>query len=139
MKHIVCERQFRAKPIRAEMTVTDSGVQVGLFGGDKPHIGAVGIVDPARKVTVTQFEDHREGILCQQWCEAFAKAGYIPAVVSAGVHYDNASKEEIRQVVRLCGELLEEALNNFMLLDSSDDTIAPTIIVPGGFVRYGST
>ena len=47
MKHLVCERRFRGKPITAELTVTNGGVQVGLFGGDKPHIGAVGIVDPA--------------------------------------------------------------------------------------------
>ena len=25
-----------------DATVTDGGVQIGLFGGDKPHIGAVG-------------------------------------------------------------------------------------------------
>lgn len=110
MKRIICEQQFRGKPIRAQMTVTDSGVQVSLFGGDKPHIGAVGIVDPAGRITVTQFEDHREGILCQQWCEAFAKNGHIPAVVLAGVHYDNASKEEIVQIMEWCKKLLTECL-----------------------------
>ena len=112
MKHIVCERQFREKSITAELTVTNCGMQVGLFGGDKPHIGAVGILDPAGKTTVTQFEEHREGVLCQQWCEALAKAGHIPAVMSAGVHYDNVSKEEIVQIVRLCNELLKDMLDN---------------------------
>ena len=46
MKHFTGERMFRGKPITAEMTATDCGVQVGLYGGDTPHIGAVGIVDP---------------------------------------------------------------------------------------------
>lgn len=112
MKHIVCERQFRGKSITVELTVTNCGMQVGLFGGDKPHIGAVGILDLAGKTTVTQFEEHREGVLCQQWCEALAKAGRIPAVMSAGVHYDNVSKEEIVQIVRLCNELLKDMLDN---------------------------
>ena len=112
MKHIVCERQFRGKSITAELAVTNCGMQVGLFGGDKPHIGAVGILDPAGKTTVIQFEEHREGVLCQQWCEALAKAGRIPAVMSAGVHYDNVSKEEIVQIVRLCDELLKDMLDN---------------------------
>lgn len=112
MKHIVCERQFRGKSITAELTVTNCGMQVGLFGGDKPHIGAVGIVNPAGKIMVTQFEEHREGVLCQQWCEALAKAGRIPAVMTAGVHYDNVSKEEIVQIVRLCNELLKDMLDN---------------------------
>lgn len=112
MKHIVCERQFRGKSITAELAVTNCGMQVGLFGGDKPHIGTVGILDPAGKTTVIQFEEHREGVLCQQWCEALAKAGRIPAVMSAGVHYDNVSKEEIVQIVRLCNELLKDMLDN---------------------------
>ena len=113
MKHVTCERMFRGKPITAEITVTDCGVQVGLYGGDKSHIGAVGIVDPTGKITVKQFEGHKEGVLCQQWCEALAKIVNCPVVVTAGVHYDNASKEEILQIVRLCGELLKEGTSQF--------------------------
>ena len=109
MKHFTGERMFRGKPITAEMTATDCGVQVGLYGGDTPHIGAVGIVDPDGNITVTQFEGHKEGVLCRQWCEALAKTAHCPAVVSAGVHYDQASREETLQIVRLCGELLQEA------------------------------
>lgn len=108
MKHFNCERMFRGKPITAEITVTDCGVQVGLYGGDKPHIGAVGVADPAGKITVTQFEGHKEGCLCQQWCETLFEAVNCPVVVTAGVHYDNACKEEILQIVQFCGELLQE-------------------------------
>lgn len=112
MKTFHAERTFRGKIIAADATITDSGVQIGLFGGDKPHIGAVGVLDPAGKIMVTQFGTHREGILCQQWCEALAKAGCIPAVVSAGVHYDNVGKDEIEQIVQLCDELLKDTLDN---------------------------
>ena len=34
MKHFTHEQMFRGKPITAEITVTDCGVQVGLYGGD---------------------------------------------------------------------------------------------------------
>ena len=111
MKTFHAERIFHEKNITVDVTATDGGVQIGLFGGDKPHIGAVGIVDPTGKITVTQFERHKEGILCQQWCDALAKAGRAPAVVSAGVHYDKASKEEIVQIVQLCNELLKDMLD----------------------------
>lgn len=110
MKHVTCERMFRGKSITAELTVTDCGVQVGLYGGDKPHIGAVGIVDHAGKISVTQFEGHKEGVLCQQWCEALFKAANCPVVVTAGVHYDNASKEDILQIMEQCAELLAETM-----------------------------
>ena len=95
MKTFHAERTFRGKNIMVDATVTDGGVQIGLFGGDKTHIGAVGIVNPAGKITVTQFERHKEGILCQQWCDALAKA----------------SKEEIAQIVQLCNELLKDMLD----------------------------
>lgn len=111
MKTFHAERTFRGKNIMVDATVTDAGIQIGLFGGDKPHIGAVGILAPDGNITVTQFENHREGTLCQQWCEALAKAGHAPAVVSAGVHYDNASKEEIVQIIQLCYELLKNMLD----------------------------
>lgn len=65
MKNFTFERMFRGKSITSELTVTDCGVQVESYGGDKPHIGAVGIVDPNGKITVKQFEGHREEILCQ--------------------------------------------------------------------------
>ena len=107
MKHFTHEQMFRGKPITAEITVTDCGVQVGLYGGDKPHIGAVGVADPAGKITVTQFEGHKEGGLCQHWCEELSKAVNCPVVVSAGIHYDNASKKEILQVVEISNVLLE--------------------------------
>ena len=116
MKTFHAERTFRGKIITADAIVTDSGVQVGLFGGDKSHIGAVGILELDGKTTVTEFEWHKESILCWQWCEALAKVGYTPAVVSAGVHYDNAGKEEIVQIVNLCRELLEEVLNQLQNL-----------------------
>ena len=41
MKTFHAERIFRGKNIMVDATVTDSGVQIGLFGGDKTHIGAV--------------------------------------------------------------------------------------------------
>ena len=34
MKHFTHEQMFRGKPITAEITVTDCGVQGGLYGGD---------------------------------------------------------------------------------------------------------
>ena len=106
MKHFTHKQMFRGKPITAEITVTDCWVQVGLYGGDKPHIGAVGIAAPDGKITVTQFEGHKEGVLCQQWCETLFEAANCPVVVSAGIHYDNASKEEILQVVEISNVLL---------------------------------
>ncbi len=114
MKHFTCESMFRGKPITAEITVTDCGIQVGLYGGDKSHIGAVGIVDHTGKISITQFEGHKEGILCQQWCEVLFKTVNCPIVMSAGVHFDNISKEDILQIMKQCSGLQNEVINYFL-------------------------
>lgn len=110
MKYLTCERRLRGRPITATAIVTGAGVQIGLYGGDQSHIGAVGVVDPAGEITIKQFETHKEGILCRRWCDALARAGIRPVVLSAGVHYDNACKEEITQILQVCEELLAELL-----------------------------
>lgn len=112
MRTVHAERTFRAKTIVADAIVTDAGVQIVLFGGDKPHIGAVGILAPDGNITVTEFEGHKEGILCHRWCVELAKAGCTPAVISAGIHYDNAGNEEIIRVVQLCEKLLQDVLDD---------------------------
>lgn len=84
MKHFTHEQMFRGKPITAEITVTDCGVQVGLYGGDKPHIRSSRSCRSCWKITVTQFEGHKKGGLCQHWCEELFKAVNCPVVVSAG-------------------------------------------------------
>lgn len=105
-----CEREFRTRIIAAEVVITEGGVQIGLYGGDRPHIGAVGVLDPEGQITVRQFETHQEGCLCRSWCKALAQRGIQPAVVAAGVHYDAASRDEISQVLTLCAELQNEVL-----------------------------
>lgn len=108
MNHFCYERTFRGKRISAVVWVTDAGVQVGLYGGDRPHIGAVGLVSPSAETAVTQFPGHQECILCEQWCSTLAQAGLRPLSMAAGVHYDHAIRQEIQQIVAQCQELLEE-------------------------------
>lgn len=77
------------KKITAELTRLDQGVQVLVAGGDLSHVGAVSIVDPEGHITTTQFPGHRDGVVSRRWAEALAETGNIPAVVTAGIHYDN--------------------------------------------------
>lgn len=107
MKRVTFCRAYREREIIADVTITESGISTLLYGGDLPHIGAVGVADGAGKIEIHQFPGHKEGLLCQSWCRRLAAAGG-PVVVSAGVHYDHATAEDIAAVVALSGELLEE-------------------------------
>lgn len=110
MNHFELTEMLFEKTVTAAVTQLDQGVQVTLFGGELPHIGAVSIVSPAGEITTQQFPGHKEGILSESWAAALSDAGYRPAVVAAGIHYDHLSREGIAAVVDLSAQLLDETL-----------------------------
>lgn len=112
MKQFKLLREFCGKEIAALVIQVPGGIHISLYGGDLPHIGAVGIVDPTGGFSITQFPDHREGILCKQYCAALSKAGFCPAVVEAGIHYDKLDRDGISCVLSLTDEILNEILRN---------------------------
>ena len=112
MRQAEYERTFRNRRITVRLLQLAEGVQVALYGGDRPHIGAVGIADPEGTCTVTEFPGHREGVLCEAWTRALARAGFCPAVVTAGIHYDLLDRDGIRSVLSLADDLLQEILRD---------------------------
>ncbi|MCD7863405.1 MAG: hypothetical protein LUG61_07820 [Lachnospiraceae bacterium] len=98
------------EPLTADILILSAGVEVNLYGGCLPHIGAVSIVDPERNLTTTQFPTHKDGVVSAKWARTIADAGYLPVTVIAGIHYDNLTKEEIAVVVEATDEMLKEAL-----------------------------
>lgn len=105
-------RTVLGAPLTARVQVVDCGVRAEIYGGTRPHIGAVSMAGPEGDVTTTQFPAHRDGAVSARWAQALAGAGLRPAVVLAGIHYDNLSPEGIRQVLEGSEGLLQEVLHH---------------------------
>lgn len=114
MEAFELHRSYLEKDICAQVLCLSRGVHISLYGGDLAHIGAVGIVDPAGSCSVTEFPHHREGVICEKWTAALAAALLYPAVVEAGIHYDNLDKAGIQTVLDLTDSLLEEVLRRLV-------------------------
>lgn len=97
-------------PLTARLQPLDGGMRAEIYGGTRPHIGAVSIAGPDGKVSTTQFPAHRDGVVSARWAGALAAAGYRPAVVLAGIHYDHLDRAGIDQVVQATEHLLHQAL-----------------------------
>lgn len=110
MRQFELRRSYRGRDIVAQVLQLPQGVHISLYGGDLPHIGAVGIAAPEENRTVTQFPGHREGLVCEKWIEALSAAGFCPAVVEAGIHYDELSREGIAAVLAVTDDLLNKTL-----------------------------
>ena len=110
MKQFELRGSYRGRDIVAQVLQLPQGVHVSLYGGDLPHIGAVGLVTPEGDCTITQFPDHKEGVVCEKWITALSAIGYCPAVVVAGIHYDELDRKGIAAVLAVTDDLLNRTL-----------------------------
>lgn len=111
MRHFQLTCELFDREITAEILCLEQGLHVSIFGGDLPHIGAVSIVALDGVCSTVQFPEHRDGAVSERWARALACAGYCPAVVEAGIHYDQISKQGIAAVLSLTDKMLDDALN----------------------------
>ena len=98
------------KTIYVQMTQTDEGIQVLVAGGDKSHVGAVTAVDKdGRKHTLT-LPGHKETVIAEKWADAIFAESRVPVVVTAGIHFDDITSEQIKMVLQTTDELLSDML-----------------------------
>ena len=111
MSELQLERTVLGETIYARVTAFDVGIHVSICGGQLSHIGAVSIVSPDGSIETTQFPGHKDGVISELWASALAQNGIFPAVVEAGIHYDNVNREQIAQIVAATDEMLRELLS----------------------------
>ena len=90
---------------------TGQGINVLIEGGDQGHIGAVGIAGPGMETKVLTFPGHREDVISRKWATVLAAKYNAPVVVNAGIHFNQITKEEIQEVLRI----LEKELERFLI------------------------
>ena len=89
-------------------------------GGEKPHIGAVAMAQarPSLKnphatsatASVFAYVGHKEDDLAKATAEILAAALKTHVVVTAGIHWDNLTKEGIQQVIHNSETLVDMIL-----------------------------
>jgi hypothetical protein len=103
-------------------------VLVAVWGGEKPHIGAVAVAQPRPslkdpKVTsatasVFSYVGHKEDDLAKAAAEILAAALNTHVVVTAGIHWDNLTQAGIQKVIAhsqiLVDLILERIVSSFL-------------------------
>ncbi len=103
-----------------EAALTPGGVSINLFGGERPHVGAVALCfpwplasDPAKIETtaaVLPLPGHKDGELAGEVAKKIARACHLPVAVVAGLHIDNAQPQEIEGLVEASHRAAEELI-----------------------------
>jgi hypothetical protein len=89
-------------------------ILVSIWGGTRPHIGAIGIAVPRhslknpKKWSATSsnftFPGHKEDTLVKKISERLATQLRKNVVVTAGIHWDNISPQEIKIIETILTE-----------------------------------
>ena len=91
-----------------------------IHGGEKPHIGCSVLSVPRPSLTgdgnisctssVINVTGHKDEYICRMVSESIASALGMTAVCSGGVHIDNISEEEIREIIETVKNMIGELL-----------------------------
>jgi hypothetical protein len=104
--------------LEASVRCVGDDLLVAVWGGDKPHIGAVAVAQPRPSLnsphgrigataSVICLLGHKEDDFAKAAAERLAAALNRPVVVSAGMHWDGISREGIDRVMENAGELVD--------------------------------
>lgn len=98
-------------PISCRLEILDAGIHVLLTGGCRTHIGAFSSAVLDGSVETRVFPGHKDHFVSEPWAKSLAAKTGQPVLVVCGIHYDNASKDEICQIMKATDEMLSDLLN----------------------------
>ena len=97
---------------------------VSIWGGTRPHIGAMGIAIPRpslknqKKWSATSssftFVGHKEDTLAKKISEKLAARLRRNVVVTAGIHWDGITSNEIKTIQNLTQRLSDQILKKIL-------------------------
>lgn len=120
----IVDTQTGAYDIHAAVRFIGKDVLVAVWGGDRPHIGAVAVAQPrpslrdpnltSATASVYCFLGHKEDALAKAVATALAAKLNTQTVVTAGIHWDNLDEEGIRTVTANSLLLTDLILNRIL-------------------------
>ncbi len=113
--------------LEANVRLIGKDLLIAIWGGEKPHIGAVSVAQPrpslkdpnitSATASVICLLSHKEDELAKAASEILSATLKTTVVVTAGIHWDNLGKAGIQQVIQnseiLVDLILEKIASTF--------------------------
>ena len=94
---------------------------VAIWGGEKPHIGAVAVAQPrpslkdhrltSSTASVFCYPGHKDDIVAKDAAEKISSAINTNVTVTVGIHWDNINESEIERVLKNSRQLVITIIN----------------------------
>jgi len=109
-----------AYDLTANVRLIGQDLLVAVWGGEKPHIGAVAVAQPrpslkdpdmtSATASVICYVGHKEDQLVKASAEIIAAVLNTRVVVTAGIHWDNLDQDAIETILKNSKDLVEMIL-----------------------------
>lgn len=103
-------------------TITEEGLVAQIFGGEKPHLGAVAISTPRPSLAdpeqvscntiVIPLPGHKDDQIAKPVAEEIAKVWGSQVLTVVGIHVDNAGEKDIKKLIDNCHMVKSELLES---------------------------
>ncbi len=95
---------------------------VAVYGGDAHHIGGVAVAYPTPShyrnattvsVSTLTLPGHKDYVVANTAAERICKVLGAPTIVTVGIHYDNATKQDIDEIISVVETLVQDAISHY--------------------------
>ena len=107
--------------VEAEAVRIGPDILVYVWGGERPHIGAVAaaqprpsLADPSKTsatASILSYVGHKEDGVAREMAEAISARFKTNAVVTAGIHWDDLPADGIQIIVNRCREITVKVID----------------------------
>ena len=118
---ITLTKNFKTHVINCSATQMGKDLNVSIYGGELPHIGAVALGIPraslenenkiSSSVSVLTITGHKEDVIVQKSAKILSSTLNCTVVVSCGIHIDNITFDDIQGLNLIVFDLVNELIS----------------------------
>lgn len=119
---MILERKAGRHSIFLEAKDIGKDLLITIYGGDEHHLGGVSVAYETRShyrdastvsVSTLTFPGHKDYIVANSASEQICKALQRSVIVTTGIHYENATKSDIDDILKAVDWLVKALIEHY--------------------------
>ncbi len=119
---MIFEKKAGSHTIFLDVKEIGNDLLIAIYGGDTHHIGGAAVAYPTQSqyrdaitvsVSTMTLPGHKDYVVANTAAEKISRALEIPTIVTVGIHYDNASKKDIDEIISVVDALVQDVISHY--------------------------
>ena len=119
---MIFEKEAGRHTIFLDVKEIGKDLLIAIYGGDAHHIGGTAVAYPTLShyrdattvsVNTMTLPGHKDYVVANTAAEKICKALELPTIVTVGIHYDNATKEDIDEIISVVDALVQDVISHY--------------------------